>query len=81
MLNSIIPHHWSQMMRRRGGGDRGPCQYVCAPHIDPSSCADAFNIDVILIDELQTAVAAAPFGELIPVAVDAVQYLRFQALF
>lgn len=40
---------------------------------------------MILIDELQTAVAAAPFGELIPVAVDAaasaVQYLRFQALF
>ncbi len=54
--------------------------------IDPSSCADAFNIDVILIDELQTAVAAAPFGELIPVAVDAaavaaVRYLRFQLLF
>lgn len=53
---------------------------MCLCTIDPSSCADAFNIDVILIDELQTAVVAAPFGELIPVAVDALQYLQFQAL-
>lgn len=68
------------MISSRSNQEGGKGALVCLCTIDPSSCADAFNIDVILIDELQTAVVAAPFGELIPVAVDALQYLQFQAL-